>query len=118
MAEVACIPAYAMRTWHMGYAFPMVGRQRRVRRAALGSLLIAYIALSPCLAQAHVPVVCPFRRLTDHRCPLCGMTRSLSALVHGDVRASISNHPFGGLVVVGAVWLLASALLPTRIVDR
>lgn len=71
---------------------------RRPERAIAGFML-AYIALSPVLARSE-HVVCPFRRLTGHRCPLCGLTRSLAALTRGNVRASVAEHPFGWLVAV------------------
>jgi Protein of unknown function (DUF2752) len=64
--------------------------------------MLAYILLSPALARSD-RVICPFRRLTGHRCPLCGLTHSLAALLRGDLRGSLSAHPFG--------WLVASRVL-------
>ncbi|MFU8802247.1 MAG: DUF2752 domain-containing protein [Bradymonadaceae bacterium] len=38
---------------------------------------------------------CVFRRATGLDCPGCGITRSLVSMMHGDVAASLSAHPFG-----------------------
>src|SRR5688500_7645331 len=45
-----------------------------VPAAALGSV----IAFAPQLLT-NGPVLCPFRRLTGHECPTCGMTRACVA---------------------------------------
>lgn len=36
---------------------------------------------------------CPFRLIFGIPCPGCGMSRALLALVHGDLKASLSFHP-------------------------
>lgn len=74
------------------------------RAAAIG--LLAYVLLSPLLARNTV-VVCPFRRLTGHACPFCGLTRSVAALLAGDLRRSVASHPLGWTLVVATleVWL-------------
>jgi hypothetical protein len=59
----------------------------------------------PALALPQV-VLCPLRRLTGVPCPFCGMTRSVTALVHGDVGASLVWNPGGMMVVALAVALL------------
>ncbi len=46
---------------------------------------------------------CMFHQLTGLYCPGCGATRALSAMLHGDVKASLHNNallfPLLGLVV-------------------
>ncbi len=38
---------------------------------------------------------CPFSNLGFHNCPGCGLGRSVSFLLHGDVRLSIQTHILG-----------------------
>ena len=56
---------------------------------------------------------CLFRRVTQHDCPSCGMTRSLSLLAHGDLRGSIDRHPLAAPLAAEAalLWLLAPLAL-------
>ncbi|MEZ5216028.1 MAG: DUF2752 domain-containing protein [Ilumatobacteraceae bacterium] len=49
----------------------------------------------------HGPVLCPIRRVTGLPCPTCGMTRSVLALVRGDLVASVAAHPAGPILAVG-----------------
>ena len=44
------------------------------------------LAAVPPSALDRGPVLCPIRRLTGRPCPGCGMTRALSAALHGDLR--------------------------------
>ena len=53
------------------------------------------------------PVLCPVRRLTGIECPACGLTRAWVHLVHGDLAASVAANPFGVVLVVGLLVLLA-----------
>jgi Protein of unknown function (DUF2752) len=52
--------------------------------------------------------VCVFRAVTGHWCPGCGMTRSVMALLRGDVDISFTYHPYGIVLLaqaaVFAVW--------------
>jgi hypothetical protein len=45
-----------------------------------------------------LPVVCPSRRLFGVECPGCGMTRSLTHLLHGRLGQSFATHRLGWLV--------------------
>jgi len=47
--------------------------------------------------------VCAVRHFLGVPCPGCGLTHSLAALMHGNLKASIDAHPLG---VVVALWLL------------
>jgi len=57
--------------------------------------------------------VCLFRRVTHLPCATCGMTRALSALAHGDLRASLAEHPLAAPFAAEAalLWLLAPLAL-------
>jgi hypothetical protein len=54
-------------------------------------------------ALTHGPVLCPFRRITGHPCPTCGLTRSAVSFLHGDFGASFHAHPFGPVLFVVAI---------------
>lgn len=49
----------------------------------------------PGRAGPALPVICPLRRLSGHPCPGCGLTRSLVAVSHGQLRVAARAHPFG-----------------------
>jgi hypothetical protein len=72
--------------------------------------LASAAALPPSLLQGG-PVLCPFRFLTGLPCPGCGMTRSVVALLHGDLAASVFYHPLGVAVVAGAAIVAVLALI-------
>ncbi len=53
--------------------------------------------------------ICPFARATGHACPGCGMTRAVSAVLHGRFADAWAYHPLVGpflveLVVAWAWW--------------
>ncbi|MBI2092320.1 MAG: DUF2752 domain-containing protein [Deltaproteobacteria bacterium] len=43
---------------------------------------------------------CVIKIATGIDCPGCGLTRSISALLHGDIAGSLKFHPFG-IIVAG-----------------
>lgn len=63
----------------------------RVRRAALG--LVFGGVLFALLYAGAVP--CMFARFTHHPCPGCGSTRSVLALLHGDLHGVLASNPLG-----------------------
>ena len=78
----------------------IVVEPRATRRAGIALLAAgAAYAASP----VHPPLPCPLRTLTGIPCPLCGMTRAVSAAMHGDMVASLRFNPFGLLLVIAAV---------------
>ena len=79
-----------------GYATP--------GRVAAIALLVA--ALSPPSLIEAGPGFCPFRLSTGLPCPACGLTRSVVALVHGDLGASLYFHPLGLATVLVFVALV------------
>ena len=58
------------------------------------------------LAMGRLPDIplCGFHWLTGLPCPLCGMTRGLAALLHGEWRQAIALHALSPLVLT---WLAA-----------
>lgn len=71
-----------------------------------GGVMLAAAALGPVLPGAD-GVACPLRTLTRMPCPLCGMTTSVTALVHLDPVAALAANPAGVLAVLVALGLLA-----------
>jgi hypothetical protein len=51
-------------------------------------------------------VTCPFRSLTGHPCPSCGLTRGFTAIAHGDLARGLAHNP----LVLGVMLLLLAAL--------
>jgi len=50
---------------------------------------------------------CPLRTFTGIPCPLCGMTTSVTDVVHGHLGGALAANPGGIALVLGAVWLVA-----------
>ena len=86
---------------------------RELRWVGAGALAVA--ALLPVLpGEPGLP--CPLRTITGVPCPLCGMTTSVVAAVHGNVADALAANPAGLALVVAAVTLIvfrpARLLLP------
>lgn len=82
------------------------------------ALVLLGAALLPPAWLAAGPPLCPFRALTGLPCPGCGLTRSLVALAHGDLAASLFFHPLGLLLALALVALAlheARTLLPAAV---
>ena len=62
------------------------------------------------------PVLCTFKRLTGIGCPGCGLTRSISAMMHFRIAEALHWHLFGPpvVVVVLLMWILLGLSLVTR----
>jgi len=61
-----------------------------------------------------LPPVCSFRRMTGLPCPGCGLTRSMTEIIHGKFSAGFACHSLGLMtfiyillqVVYRGIWLL------------
>jgi len=49
--------------------------------------------------------ICMFKQVTNIPCPSCGSTRSIIALIHGDVLGSLKWNPIGVILMLGMVIL-------------
>jgi hypothetical protein len=53
---------------------------------------------------------CPVKELTGYPCPACGSTRSVTALIRGDIARAWYWNPFGFIILiimmVSPVWVL------------
>jgi hypothetical protein len=77
-----------------------------VREArVIGAAMLGIAAVRPLVPFEFVPP-CPLRAITGIPCPMCGMTRGVTALVHGDFAHALSLNPGSFLVVALAVGLL------------
>lgn len=84
-------------------------------RRALGTLLgltaVFVVAVLWDPADELRVTLCPFRALTHHPCPGCGMTRAFCALAHGELWRAIQLNPFSPLLFLAALvaWARAAA---------
>lgn len=59
--------------------------------------------------------MCTFKLMFNIPCPGCGMTRSLSSILHFELVKAWSYHPFG-IIVIGIMLLFVFNLVaPTRV---
>lgn len=58
------------------------------------------------LLPGHAGLPCPLRTLTGVPCPLCGMTTSVEASLHGHPVAALAANPAGPVAVLAAAALL------------
>ncbi len=72
---------------------------------AIGAAMLAVAAARPMMPFETVPP-CPFRTLTGIPCPLCGMTRGVTAAVHAEFGRAVFLNPASILAVAAAVLLL------------
>jgi hypothetical protein len=76
---------------------------------------VAGAAWLACAAQAAFGIpegltLCPFKLLTGHSCPGCGMGHAVVYAMRGDFAASIHSHPLGlPLLLIWTSWLLTCA---------
>jgi hypothetical protein len=81
-------------------------------RAALLGLTAVFVAAAWWEPAAESGVIlCPFRALTHHPCPGCGMTRAFCALAHGEFWRAVTLNPFSPLLFLAALvaWARAAA---------
>ena len=76
------------------------------RTARLSSVALAAGGLLYAATPVHPPLVCPLRALTGIPCPLCGMTRAVTAAMRGDFWASLRFQPAGLALLAIALYML------------
>jgi hypothetical protein len=76
---------------------------REVRIA--GAAMLGIAAVRPLVPFEFVPP-CPLKTVTGIPCPMCGMTRGVTALVHGDFARALLMNPASYLFVALAILLL------------
>lgn len=83
----------------------------RARVVLLGLTAVFVVAALWDPADELRVTLCPFRALTHHPCPGCGMTRAFCALAHGEFWRAMKLNPFSPLLFLAAlvVWARAAA---------
>ncbi len=82
------------------------------------SVFVAVAALF--LAVVHPPEglglpICWLKASTGIPCPGCGLTRSLSTIMRGDLSAAVLLHPFGPLLLPTFAGIAYVGLSPQRL---
>lgn len=90
----------------------------RVTLSRLTGLWLTYGAFALATGQRQLPSMCPFRLVTGHNCPLCGLTRSVNRFMRGQLRSSLEEHWAGAILYAGSGLLLAAAWRRTAAEDR
>jgi hypothetical protein len=70
-----------------------------------GAAMLGIAAVRPLIPFEFVPP-CPLKTVTGIPCPMCGMTRGVTSLVHGDFAHALLMNPAAYVVVALAVLLL------------
>ncbi len=60
--------------------------------------IMVLIALALLPTDGTGEILCPFYLLTEIHCPLCGLTRSMTAIFHLEFSRSYVLHPLGSLI--------------------
>jgi Protein of unknown function (DUF2752) len=71
----------------------------------LGAAMLGVAAVRPLVPFEFVPP-CPLRTLTGIPCPLCGMTRGVTAGVHADLGRAVFMNPGSIIAILLAVLVL------------
>ncbi len=81
--------------------------------SAVGYVWLGWNALEQS-AHTSIPTVCLFKEVTGIPCPSCGTTRSLVALIHGNIKESFLINPFGLVLALALLviplWIAADTL--------
>ncbi len=83
----------------------------RITPGGIAALGLIVAALLPRAWIEPGPSFCPFRMWSGLPCPGCGLTRSVVALAHGDLAASLYFHPLGVAIVVGLLAIMLAELV-------
>jgi hypothetical protein len=91
---------------------------REVR--VLGGAMLAAAIVRPLVPMEVVPP-CPLRTVTGIPCPMCGMTRGVTSLVHGDFAHALLMNPASYLAVALAIvllvqWRLKRVVVPVWVI--
>ena len=83
-----------------------ISEQRtRTMKGLLAVVLLFALAVLHQVPAEHLPfAACAFHSLTGYSCLTCGLTRSLQAILHGDVIASFKFHVMGPVISLLAMF--------------
>ncbi len=91
--------------------------ESRLRRAAIWLPALGLLVLAIWTPTDDGFTICPFARATGHACPGCGMTRAISALLHGRLSDAWAYHPLVGpfLAELAVAWVWWAAVRAGRL---
>lgn len=78
-----------------------------MRRTRILMVLLLWLIAASLMTDS----ICVYKATSGLPCPGCGMTRALTALIHGDYGLAFYMHPLWPLVILGiviGVWLLVT----------
>jgi hypothetical protein len=75
---------------------------------------LAALAILAGVTPSATFVLCPFRALTELPCLFCGITRGVSAMLHGDWRSALELHAFSPIAVAGLMTVVLNGSMPAR----
>ena len=84
-----------------------------IRKAQVTVLIVLLIAVVLPSDGMGVPL-CSVKSLFSLPCPGCGLTRSVSSMLHGDFLKSWSYHPLGIFFVATALLFVFNLVMPRR----
>lgn len=109
------------RVFHARCSLPQARSQTARRRAwfVLAGLTLMFV-IAALWRPADEPqiILCPFRALTHHPCPGCGMTRAFCALAHFEFWRAIKFNALSPLLFLLASGAWASAAATALRVER
>lgn len=76
---------------------------RRYQLLALFVMVVLFLLPSDGIGM----ILCPLKNLSGLDCPSCGLTRSVSSLLHLEFGRSLSYHPLGALALTGLALIAA-----------
>jgi hypothetical protein len=79
----------------------------------VGAAMLAVAAVRPLVPFEFVPP-CPLRTVTGVPCPFCGMTRGVTAAVHGELGRAVFLNP-GSVVAIALTVLILLAWRRKRV---
>jgi hypothetical protein len=92
---------------------PLARRLRNPLAVAAASVGAAAVLLVADAADQRIVPPCPFLTVTGHWCPLCGGTRCVEAILHGDLAAAAGYNILvlllAPVVAVGLLWWAVGA---------
>ena len=93
------------------YPPPLLQQLRGSPIVQLAAVWLSYVAAAVLLEGRSFPPVCPWRLVTGHRCPFCGVTTSIGRLVKGRPREAQEAHPLGAVLFLGSGLWIARRLM-------
>lgn len=84
----------------------MVLTRKDCRAALLAALGVSYLTYAYWIGGRASPPslsLCPFLNLTGIPCPLCGVTRSFGAMLHGQLGRAVGYNRLGPALLLSAL---------------